>query len=105
MPKVNFVLPDQAIRTVEVEIGMSVMRAAVEQGIPGIVGECGGSAMCGTCHVIVPEEFGSLMPAADQIEHEMLESLESDRVPGSRLSCQLIMSAQLDGLTVEIPAA
>ena len=105
MPKVNFILPDKSVQTIEVETGMSVMRAAVEHSLPGIIGECGGSAMCGTCHVVLPEHFAGRVPGADQVEHEMLEALESDRLPGSRLSCQLIMTQELDGLTVDIPQA
>ena len=105
MPTVHFLLPDSTVRRIEIEPGISLMRAAVENSVPGIVGECGGSAMCGTCHVYVDAGFVDRVPAPDMVENEMLEALETERRATSRLSCQILVSEELEGLTVEVPAA
>jgi 2Fe-2S ferredoxin len=88
---------------IEAPIGTSAMRAAVTRGIDGIVGECGGSLACGTCHVYVePSQFGKLPTASDD-EDAMLDVVASERRPNSRLSCQIIMSEALDGLVLRLP--
>lgn len=102
MPTVVYHLVDGGEQSVEVPNGTSVMQAAIANGVPGIVGECGGSAMCATCHVYVEE--GVALPPVSNMESEMLDRTASERRPESRLSCQLVMSDTLDGLTVRIPA-
>lgn len=90
-------------RTLQVPEGQSLMQAAVSAGVRGIVGECGGSAMCATCHVYVDESFADRLPTPLETELEMLECTASERLPNSRLSCQIKLSAALDGLMVRLP--
>ncbi len=83
--------------------GTSAMRAAVAHGLDGIVAECGGSLACGACHVYVePSQIGRLPRPSDD-EDAMLEMTASERRPNSRLSCQIVMSDELDGLTLHLP--
>jgi 2Fe-2S ferredoxin len=103
MPKVAFVSHDGVATTVEAADGVSIMRTALNADIPGIVGECGGSMMCATCHVYVREPWASMLPAMTATEHEMLTMTTSERKPSSRLSCQIVLSAALDGITVDLP--
>jgi ferredoxin, 2Fe-2S len=89
-----------------VEDGTTVMRAAVTNGVPGIVGECGGQAMCATCHVYVREGFLDRLPAMSEDEDEMLDEAAAPRHPvRSRLGCQLRLEDQLSGLEVDIPGS
>ena len=87
-------------RTLQATEGQSLMQAA---GLHGIVGECGGSAMCATCHVYVDEAFAAQLPSALAPELEMLECTASERLPSSRLSCQIKLSNILEGLVVRLP--
>ena len=103
MPTVVYQHPDGTRTALDVRAGTTVMQAAVDHNIKGIIGECGGSAMCATCHVYVDEaQLGSL-PARDAIEEEMLASTASPRLPNSRLGCQIVLTAALDGLVLRIP--
>jgi 2Fe-2S ferredoxin len=79
------------------------MHAAVTAGVDGIVGLCGGSAMCATCHVYVEERFLPALPAVSPSEDEMLDYTASPRATNSRLGCQVQLTANLDGLTVSLP--
>ncbi len=90
-------------RTLQAPEGQSLMQAAVSAGVRGIVGECGGSAMCATCHVYVDEAFADRLPSPLETELEMLECTASERLPNSRLGCQIKLSAALDGLVVRLP--
>ncbi|MDP3165275.1 MAG: 2Fe-2S iron-sulfur cluster-binding protein [Hydrogenophaga sp.] len=90
-------------RTLQVPEGQSLMQAAVSAGVRGIVGECGGSAMCATCHVYVDEAFADRLPAPLETELEMLECTAGERLPNSRLGCQIKLSTALDGLVVRLP--
>ena len=103
MPRIVFVAHDGATQTVEEADGVSVMQAAMNAGINGIVGECGGSMMCATCHVYVREPWAAKLPAMTATESEMLTMTASERKPSSRLSCQIKISAEIDGITVELP--
>ena len=103
MRKVVYVHPDGARETLDVPDGTSVMQAAIAHGVDGIVAECGGSLMCATCHVYVEEEYLPATPEMSADEDEMLDFAASDREPGSRLSCQLIMGPGLDGIVVHLP--
>jgi 2Fe-2S ferredoxin len=103
MPRIVFVAHDGATQTVEEAAGVSVMQAALNVGITGIVGECGGSMMCATCHVYVREPWAAKLPAMTATESEMLTMTASERKLSSRLSCQIKMSAEIDGITVDLP--
>jgi 2Fe-2S ferredoxin len=102
VPKVIYVRLDGEEQSVDATEGESVMAAAVKSGVPGIIGECGGNASCATCHVWVRDEFVPLVGEPNPMEEDLLEMGVSDRRPGSRLSCQIGMSSELDGLTVEV---
>lgn len=103
MSKIIFLQPDGSEQTLEVANGTSVMQAAIANGVPGIVAECGGSAMCATCHVYVESTWLDQLPPMDAVEQEMLDSVADERLPESRLSCQLVVSPALDGLKVRLP--
>jgi 2Fe-2S ferredoxin len=83
--------------------GESIMSAAVKNGVAGIIGECGGNASCGTCHVWVQDDFRALVGEPNDMEEDLLELGVSDRRENSRLSCQITCTPALDGLTVEVP--
>ncbi|GAA1034775.1 MULTISPECIES: 2Fe-2S iron-sulfur cluster-binding protein [Amycolatopsis] len=100
MPKVTFRAPD-GDRTLDVPPGTPLMQAAVDDAIDGIVGECGGNAMCATCHVYVPADAADDFPPMSEAEDEMLNCTASERRPTSRLSCQL--PAPVHDLLVELP--
>lgn len=103
MPTVTFIHPDGRRSDVPVEPGTSLMEAAVAHGIDEIFAECGGNASCATCHVYVSENDVSRLPRMAQLEDDMLEATAEPRQPTSRLSCQLLASDELDGLTVSLP--
>jgi 2Fe-2S ferredoxin len=102
MPEVTFLKPDGSSEKVEVEEGTSVMRAATYNGIDGIVADCGGVMSCATCHVIVEERFLPLLPPMLPNEDDMLDCTAAEREAGSRLSCQIIVTSELDGLVIRI---
>lgn len=103
MPSITYVHPDGAREDVEVPVGASVMQGAVSNGIEGIVAECGGNAMCATCHVFVDEDqIGLLRPISEE-EDALLDGTAAERQPTSRLSCQIQMTPELDGLVVHLP--
>jgi 2Fe-2S ferredoxin len=103
VPKVIYIDPEGLQHVVDAAIGDSVMTAAVQNGVPGIIGECGGNCSCGTCHVWVRDEFLPLVGSPGDMEEDLLDMGTSDRRAGSRLSCQMRMTEALDGLTVEVP--
>lgn len=103
MPHVIFEHPDGSEQTLEIPNGWSLMEAARQQGLPGIVAECGGGAICGTCHVLLDPEVHARLPPADFTEQALLE-IVPQAGPTSRLSCQIIISEELDGMRVRIPA-
>ncbi len=103
MPKVILISHDGVTTTVEGADGVSIMRTALDANIPGIVGVCGGSMMCATCHVYVREPWAAMLAAMTETESEMLTMTMSERKPSSRLSCQIVLSAALDGITVDLP--
>lgn len=104
MNTVTFIQPSGTPATVSVEPGTSLMRAAVTNGVDGIVGECGGQAMCATCHVYVRPEFAAALPEPSDDEEEMLDCTTAERTEFSRLGCQISASAELDGIVVDVPA-
>ncbi len=98
-----FIAHDGTLRSLEVPTGTSAMQAAVANGITGIVAECGGSQMCATCHVYVDAAWLPKLAPMQAPEDAMLDSAASERKANSRLSCQILMSAELDGLVVHLP--
>jgi 2Fe-2S ferredoxin len=103
MPHVIFIQPTGESQTVDVTSGTSLMTAAVKHGVEGIIGECGGVCMCATCHVYVREDFLDQLPSIQDTEEAVLEVTNAERLPNSRLSCQIKMTDALEGLTVTIP--
>jgi 2Fe-2S ferredoxin len=103
MPTIHYILKDGSSRSVEAKVGSSVMESAVRSNIRGIDAECGGSCSCATCHVYVDDAFIERLQPADDMESELLDGVASERLPGSRLSCQLAVTADLDGLIVRVP--
>jgi 2Fe-2S ferredoxin len=103
MPKVVYVSASGQAREVDVPIGTTVMAAALKNGIDGIVAECGGVCMCSTCHVFVDEEYFGRLPPAQDTEESVLEISAEQRRPNSRLSCQIKVTEDLDGLIVRLP--
>ena len=103
MPKVIYVGDAGQEHAIEAFPGESVMATAVKNGVPGIIGECGGNVSCATCHVWVRDEFLSLVGAPGEMEDDLLDMAVSERRDGSRLSCQIPVRAELVGLTVDVP--
>ncbi len=103
MTTIHLIQPDGSTATLAVDDGKSLMQLATGAGVAGIVGECGGSAMCATCHVYVDEAWFDKLPPPEPPELEMLECTAADRLPNSRLSCQIKLGPALDGLTVRLP--
>jgi 2Fe-2S ferredoxin len=103
MPKVTYITFDGAEHAVDVPTGLSAMEGAVQNAIPGIDGDCGGAAACGTCHVFVdPAWIAKAGTPGSTIEKEMLE-LTDNVAANSRLSCQIKLTAELDGLMLRMP--
>ncbi len=103
MVKVTFIEHDGTETTVEAAEGDSVMSAAIANGIDGIVAECGGSMMCATCHCYVDDAWADRTGPRKEGEDDMLESAASEVKETSRLSCQIKLTADLDGLVVHLP--
>lgn len=103
MPKISYTSADGSQRTLDVASGTSVMQAAISHGVDGIVAECGGQAMCATCHVYVDADFAGRLPEPSEDEAEMLEMTACARTEYSRLSCQIEVTEDLDGLVVQLP--
>ncbi|WP_027546707.1 2Fe-2S iron-sulfur cluster-binding protein [Bradyrhizobium sp. WSM2254] len=103
MTLIHYVAADGTRSSLNIESGTSVMQGAVLNGVEGIVGECGGNAMCATCHVYVDENHINRLETMDGLEDEMLDLVASPRRANSRLSCQINVSADLEGLIVYVP--
>jgi ferredoxin, 2Fe-2S len=103
MPKIIYRQADGREDAVEVPLGWSLMEAAIQNDIAGIVAECGGGCACATCHVYVGQGSKVELPEIGDMEGDMLECTSAERRDSSRLSCQLRMTAELDGLVVDIP--
>lgn len=103
MTRVIFVTADGDRHEIDGQDGDSVMYTAIANGIDGIVGECGGSMMCATCHCYVDDAWAARAGARRDGEEDMLDCAASELRPGSRLSCQIELSPALDGLVVHLP--
>jgi len=102
MAKLKYIAPDGTEFEVEAENGSTVMENAVRNGVPGIEAECGGACACATCHVYVDEEWAEIVGPPEPMEEDMLD-FAYDVQPTSRLSCQIRVRDELDGLTVRVP--
>ena len=103
MPKITYIDDEGNSKTIEIENGLSVMEGAVQNNIPGIDADCGGSMACATCHVYVEEKWFNKLPKAEEAEVDMID-MAFEPKKNSRLSCQLIVSDELNGLTVTTPS-
>jgi 2Fe-2S ferredoxin len=103
MAKITYNTHDNKIHTVEVQNGLTVMEGAVQNDIPGIDADCGGAMACATCHVYVKEEWWDKLQTKEDGEEDMLD-MAYEPSKFSRLSCQVVVSDELDGLVVNIPS-
>ena len=103
MPKITYVDHAGTARTIDGQVGSTVMETAIRNNVPGIDAECGGACACATCHVYVDEEWTEAVGPSEPMEQDMLD-FASDVRPNSRLSCQIRIRPELDGLTVTTPA-
>ena len=102
MPKITYIEYNGKSHTIEIANGLSVMEGAVQNNIPGIDADCGGSMACATCHVYVKEEWFNKLPKKEDGEEDMLD-MAFEPKKNSRLSCQLMVTDQLEGLVVNLP--
>jgi ferredoxin, 2Fe-2S len=102
MPKIKYIEHNGKEHEAEVPVGWSVMEGAVKNLIPGIDADCGGACACATCHVYVAQEWLAKMPPKQDMEETMLDFAQ-DLEPNSRLSCQLKVTPEFEGLTVTMP--
>lgn len=100
MPNITFIEPDGTRRIVPATPGESLMQAATRAGVAGIIGECGGSCMCATCHCYADD--GSALPPPEELEAETIEFVALEVTPASRLTCQITAAEALDGLVLRV---
>ena len=103
MPKITYIEHNGESHEIEVANGLSVMEGAVQNNIPGIDADCGGGMACATCHVYVDDRWVEKLPQKDDGEEDMLD-MAFEPKKNSRLSCQLIVTDELEGLVVNIPS-
>jgi 2Fe-2S ferredoxin len=103
MPKITYIEHGGKSRTLDAPVGTTVMENAIKNGVPGIVAECGGACSCATCHVHVDEAWKEKVGPPSPMEEDMLD-FAFDVRPTSRLSCQIKVTYELDGLVVHTPA-
>ena len=102
MPRITYIDNSGKRRTVDVASGLSVMEGAIQNDIPGIDADCGGSMACATCHVYVEEKWLNKIPKAEEAEIDMIDMAYEPK-KNSRLSCQISVSDEIDGLVVNLP--
>ena len=102
MPEVKYIEHNCKSHTIDVPNGLSVMEGAIQNNVPGIDADCGGSMACATCHVYVKEEWFDKLPKKEDGEEDMIDMAYEPK-KFSRLSCQLIVSNELEGLVVNLP--
>ena len=103
MPKITYITSENETHTIDVDNGLTVMEGAVQNNIPGIDADCGGGMACATCHVYVTEDWFDKLPKKEDGEEDMLD-MAFEPKKNSRLSCQIVVSDDLDGLKVNIPS-
>ena len=102
MPKITYIEHNGKSHVVEVPNGLSIMEGAVQNNIPGIDADCGGECSCATCHVVVDDQWIAVVGQPGEREESMLD-LNPEREPNSRLSCQIPVTDEIDGLIVRVP--
>jgi 2Fe-2S ferredoxin len=102
MPKITYISHNRKKNTVEVDVGLSVMEGAIQNNIEGIDADCGGSMACATCHVYVSENWFNKLEKPQDAENDMIDMAYEPK-KNSRLSCQIIVTNELDGLEVITP--
>ena len=103
MAKITYITSENETHTIDVDNGLTVMEGAVQNNIPGIDADCGGGMACATCHVYVTEDWFDRLPKKEDGEEDMLDMAYEPK-KNSRLSCQIVVSDELDGLKVNIPS-
>lgn len=103
MSQVVFVAPDGTRHEVDATEDCSAMNAALDNFVPGIMGECGGELSCATCHVFVRGEWDDVLPAVSPEEDALLEATATERTKSSRLACQIPCRADTDGIVLQLP--
>jgi 2Fe-2S ferredoxin len=103
MPEITYILQNGAELVLPVACGTNLMQAAVDANINGIIGECGGAAMCATCHAYVESDPQNALGEMSPVENTMLDCTASERRVNSRLSCQLCVTAGCDGIRIGVP--
>lgn len=102
MPTITLIEHNGTSHTIEAEVGKTLMMNALDNSVPGIDADCGGACACGTCHCFVEEPWASVTGGAEMLEESMLD-MRPDRAENSRLSCQIDVSDDMDGLVVRLP--
>ncbi len=102
MAKITFITHDETVHVVDADDGGFVMNAAIDNLVPGIDADCGGECSCATCHVVVDDQWTGVVGQPGEREESMLD-LNPEREPNSRLSCQISVRQEIDGLIVRVP--
>ena len=102
MPKITLIEHNGESHTIDAEVGKSLMLNAMDNDVPGIDADCGGACACGTCHCFIEEPWSSITGGVEMLEESML-GMRPDRAENSRLSCQIDVSEDMDGLVVRLP--
>ena len=102
MPKITYITHDKESYTIEVQNGLTVMEGAVQNNVPGIDADCGGGMACATCHVYVKDEWFDKINKKNEGEDDMIDQAHEPK-KNSRLSCQILVSPEIDGLEVHLP--
>jgi 2Fe-2S ferredoxin len=103
MPTVHFIHPNGQTTSLEVDVGKNVMSTCRDHDFSEVLAECGGSALCATCHVYIDEAQVDVFSLPNEVENQMLEFVASERRPTSRLSCQLTINEQCNNLKIYFP--
>jgi 2Fe-2S ferredoxin len=103
MALVTYVQHDGTRHDVDVPVGDTIMQGAVNNMVDGIAAECGGGLACATCHCYVADDWSAKTGEASEVETEMLEAVSAERKPTSRLSCQITVTEELDGIVIYLP--
>lgn len=102
MPKVTYISPNEVQTVVDVPVGMTLMHGALLNNVPGLLAECGGAMLCATCHIYLDLETANKIAMPSDLEREKLAKV-NQRKSTSRLSCQIKMTDELDGIIVQLP--
>lgn len=103
MPTVTFIEHDGTVHTLQARPDRTLMQVALDHGVPGLLGDCGGACSCATCHGYVDKNWAEGLAQPSETEACMLDAV-LDRQPTSRLCCQIKLSPALDGIVVRLPA-